>query len=62
MMAIIDVLANSRIRYSNVRLLPVSIFLTLWLSLWITFTFIKLAIVPSQEKTYPRHCTYDKTY
>ena len=28
-----------------------------------TFTFIiKLAIVPSQEKSYPRCCTYDKTY
>ena len=27
-----------------------------------TFTFIILTIVPSQEKTYPRHCTLDKKY
>ena len=27
-----------------------------------TFTFIKLAIAPSQGKTYPRHCNEIKTY
>ena len=26
------------------------------------FTFIILTIAPSQEKTYPRHCTLVKTY
>ena len=27
-----------------------------------TFTFIILTIAPSQEKTYPKRCTLDKTY